>query len=209
MQIKLVGVRQGLLWKEIVKQKIFNQSKVLHLTNNDEKSRFQLKTYYEGVKRNDITNKEAIASRIYFNSIYGKEFIRFESDVQNNAINYFSTIIAAVIAKELVTYGIDTKIGIWHKSETNAFNLCYDLIEPYRPIIDYFNFYYKKKLRDPLSVDNRNRIISLLEVKIFHEGKMVKLQTSIKMLVKQYYSFLKEEKTELNFPEIMETNFEI
>ena len=36
----------------------------------------------------DLTNKEGIASRVYFNELFGSTFKRFDETIVNYALNY-------------------------------------------------------------------------------------------------------------------------
>ena len=53
-----------------------------------------------------------------------------------------------MIARDLICYGFEPSIGLFHKSELNSFNLADDVIEPFRPFVDLFvasKFDYEEK----------------------------------------------------------------
>ena len=74
------------LWTEIVKNKISNQSKLLKRV---EKPGFEmLMREMDGVELGDKTNREAQAARLYFKSLFGREFKRWSDDSVSICLNY-------------------------------------------------------------------------------------------------------------------------
>ena len=66
------------LWTLIIKNKILNQSLLLKKAHKRE---FDLiLSYYEEVITGDKTNREGPAAKIYFNALFGKNFIRHNND---------------------------------------------------------------------------------------------------------------------------------
>jgi CRISP-associated protein Cas1 len=51
-------------------------------------------------------------------------------------MNYGYAILRGAIARGLVAHGFLPSIGLFHRSEQNAFNLADDVIEPFRPLVD-------------------------------------------------------------------------
>ncbi len=191
------------LWQEIAKAKIKNQIITLERTTKEEKTIKKLYQYYDEVELYDKTNREGLAAKIYFRSLYGSEFIRFYDDAINAALNYAYTIIKSAITRILAVYGINTYLGIKHKSKTNNFNLCYDLIEPYRAIIDEYIYDYKNIITYPLSSEFRTELINLLNKEVICESKKCTIEYSIELLVKSYIKSIKSNKVLLSFPKIV------
>ena len=191
------------LWNLIVKKKISNQIKVLDMHINDEDVINKLKQFQEEVTDGDIANREGLSAKMYFRSLFGNDFIRFEDDSINAALNYGYTIIKSAIVRELSVMGLNTYLGINHHSKTNAFNLAYDLIEPYRAVID--NFVYKKidKLTYPLSFEIRKEIVNLLNEIVEVNSKKYSLEFSISLFVKSYIRSLDTGIIELELPTII------
>lgn len=135
-QIKWVDNVCGKVWKSIIEEKIRNQSFVLNTNMKVEKSN-QLLEYSDAVEEHDTTNREGHAAKVYFNSLFGNDFIRgSDKDTRNAYLNYGYAIILSAINREIVSYGYLTQLGIHHIGETNPFNLGCDLMEPLRPLID-------------------------------------------------------------------------
>lgn len=135
-QIELGKVRKKQLWQTIIQQKIRNQASVLKSIEAYTEA-ILLENMANKVTSGDPKNHEAQASQKYFKTVFGKDFIRRNENLINAALNYGYSIIRSAIARQLVAYGFLPALGLQHKSEQNAFNLADDLIEPYRPYIDY------------------------------------------------------------------------
>ncbi len=61
------------LWARIVRQKIINQAKLLDKLNTETSK--QLYALADDIKSGDSDNKEGLASKIYFRSLFGKNFL--------------------------------------------------------------------------------------------------------------------------------------
>ncbi len=195
---------KSILWKSIVKKKIENEIVVLQMTSQDEKVIEKLKKFYNEVTDGDTTNREGLAAKMYFRSMFGSEFIRFYDDALNSALSYGYTIIKSCILRTLVKYGLNTFLGIHHKSITNNFNLAYDLIEPYRSIIDNYLYYIQDELTYPLSFNIRKSLIDLLNQEVMCNNMHCTIEYSIDLLVKSYIKSLEEKKDLLIFPNLID-----
>jgi CRISPR-associated protein Cas1 len=122
-------------WMEIVKVKIANQAFVLHAFGIDTSERLQ--GYAKRVRSGDSENIEAQAAAIYFPALFGRGFVRAQESWINAALDYGYAVMRGACARALVAYGMLPSIGLFHDSEQNAFNLADDLIEPYRPLVDF------------------------------------------------------------------------
>lgn len=61
---------------------------------------------------------------------------RYASDVINALLNYGYTVLAGEIAKFVNGIGLDPYYGFYHKSDTSFQALVYDIIEPFRWLVD-------------------------------------------------------------------------
>ncbi|MCB5191392.1 type II CRISPR-associated endonuclease Cas1 [Methylobacillus arboreus] len=125
-------------WAEIVKVKIRNQAKCLKLLKRGDVER--LESYANRVRSGDSENMEAQASSYYFPQIFGAGFHRAKDCWINAALDYGYAIIRGAVTRALVAHGFQPNIGLFHRSEQNAFNLADDLIEPYRALVDLHVF---------------------------------------------------------------------
>lgn len=126
---------KGIVWAEIVADKIFKQMELLYeLGQNDEAE--LLSSYLNQIEEADKSNREGHAAKVYFNAIFGKKFTRKSENVVNAALNYGYSIILSSFNREISSAGYLTQIGIFHDNMFNHFNLSCDLMEPFRILVD-------------------------------------------------------------------------
>ena len=121
------------LWKQTVEAKIYQQKEVLRKN----KLPFEAMVgYMNEVKSGDSTNMEGIAAQHYWKYLFD-DFIRDrKGDAPNNFLNFGYAILRSMVARALVSSGLNPTIGIFHKNKYNAYCLADDIMEPYRPYVD-------------------------------------------------------------------------
>lgn len=125
------------VWRKIIQAKIRNQANVLKKVDQNEKAE-QLMGYANEVEPGDPANREGHAAKVYFNALFGDDFYRDADDIRNSVLNYGYTILLSCFNREISASGYLTQLGLWHHNTGNPFNLGSDLMESFRPIIDYF-----------------------------------------------------------------------
>lgn len=190
-------------WNQIVKRKIENSIRVLEMTSKEEFPISKLNEYINEVIDGDSKNREGLAAKIYFRSIFGSDFIRFYDDNINVALNYGYTILASAIIRNLAVYGLNTYLGIHHNSKINNFNLAYDFLEPYRSVIDKFVYDNKDDIVLPLSFEFRKKLINLLNKEVMHQNKKYTIEYSISLLIKSYIKSFSTGEIKLDLPTII------
>lgn len=65
---------------------------------------------------------------------------RYASDIINALLNYGYTVLAGEIAKFVNGMGLDPYYGFYHKQDTSFQALVYDIIEPFRWLVEYSVF---------------------------------------------------------------------
>lgn len=178
-QISWKDKDKNILWAEIVKNKIINQALLLKKIKSD-KSQL-LTSYIDEVTTGDKTNREGHAAKVYFNALFGNNFVRNNDDKINAALNYGYAILLSTINKEVISNGYLTQLGIHHKNEFNEFNLTCDIMEPFRVIID--NFVYYNQGRE-LDTNYKLDIVNIFNNTYKYNGKKYTLKDIIKMFVK-------------------------
>lgn len=160
-QLEAGEVLKKQLWKQIVEAKIRNQSGLLlQLGKSGEK----LKPLYSNVKSGDTDNREGIAARIYFQELFGTDFVRDRTQPGLNMfLNYGYTILRAAVARSVVSSGLFPAIGLYHHNRSNAFPLVDDLMEPYRPYVDevVYNM-WQTQVVEKLDKDAKAKLINIL-----------------------------------------------
>lgn len=178
-QIKWKTTDKDKIWSEIVKNKIMNQALLLKKTKSD-KYKLVL-SYIDEVVDGDKTNREGHAAKVYFNALFGNDFVRNSDDSINAALNYGYAILLSTINKEIINNGYLTQLGIHHKNEFNEFNLTCDLMEPFRIVIDNFVYYNQERKID---TEYKLDIVNILNGTFKYQGKNYTLKDIIKMYVK-------------------------
>lgn len=176
--------RMGTLWTKIVVHKISNQIKVLEVMNLPATS---LIDSLDELEFNDVTNQEAVVARKYFPILFDKGFTRRSGSAINAALNYGYSIILACINQEIVANGYLTNLGIHHQSEENQFNLGSDLMEQFRPIVDYW--VANQKFTE-LTPDVKYGLVRLLNLEINFNNKTMLLKNALTEYVRGCLEYL-------------------
>lgn len=159
-QINTGEVLKKQLWKQIVERKIRNQANLLDKIGLDGNV---LRPFYSNVKSGDTDNREGIAARIYFQELFGGDFVR-ERDASgiNALLNYGYIVLRATVARSLVSSGLFPALGIFHHNRSNAFPLADDIMEPYRPYVDEVVYDLNKKGNTDLTKEVKGELINVL-----------------------------------------------
>ena len=134
-QIQWSKESKALLWQAIIREKIRQQA--VHLKELNHLREYELLCgYIEQVQPLDATNREGHAAKVYFNTMFGMDFIRGADRSENAALNYGYSILLSAFNREIVASGYLTQLGIFHDNQFNHFNLSSDLMEPFRILVD-------------------------------------------------------------------------
>lgn len=121
------------LWQMLVRAKIENQAVNLVLCGRDDAP---LRAMASLVGSGDPDNTEARAARTYWPRLF-IDFVREDgADKRNALLNYGYAVVRSGVARALVAAGFVPALGLKHASQTNAFNLADDMVEPFRPFVD-------------------------------------------------------------------------
>lgn len=192
------------LWQLIVQAKITNQYKVLKLLGKNPNMVIQLKNFCKDVTEGDITNREAHAAKVYFNELMGCSFSRGNDELLlNSGLDYGYAIFRSYLAKLCVGYGLNSQLGIHHKNEYNRFNLVDDLIEPFRPFVDYYTYSLLKN-EEYFKIEHRHRLVNLLNHKILYNKKKMFLCNVMEEYVSNIASCIIKKQLETEFPDIQQ-----
>ena len=121
-------------WKLIVVAKIKMQAAALESIGEAPTT---LSMMARRVASGDSRNVEAQAARYYWPLMMGRQFRRnIDSKDVNSLLNYGYTILRTATVRAVVAAGLHPSIGLHHSNQSNAFALAYDLMEPFRPLVD-------------------------------------------------------------------------
>ncbi len=136
------------LWQQIVRRKIQEQAVTLEHAGQSAKSLYRLR---DKVKSGDLQNCEAQAARQYWTLLMGNNFRRHdEGDAVNSLLNYGYAIVRAMVARALVGTGLHPALGLHHKNQYNGLCLADDIMEPFRPWVDWLVYRWVKNGGNPI-----------------------------------------------------------
>lgn len=134
-QVKVSEPRRKQVWQALVSAKIRQQAFVLQHFKGTSAG---LDAMSSRVRSGDPDNLEAQAAQRYWVQLFGKEFRRDRAaDGTNALLNYGYAILRAAVARAIVAAGLIPSLGVFHKNRSNPFCLADDLLEPYRPFVDW------------------------------------------------------------------------
>lgn len=183
-QMEIPQARKKILWNEIVRAKILSQANNLAKINKSEAYQLLL-NYSLNIVDDDITNREGHAAKVYFNSLFGKDFSRDDDNDINKFLNYGYSIILSAINREVKILGYLTELGVHHIGESNSFNLSCDLMEPLRSLVDSL------VINNDVNNDNfKLKFIEMLSLKVKYLNKEIFLDNAIKLYVEDLMNYL-------------------
>ncbi|MFM1854151.1 MAG: hypothetical protein RL164_1469 [Bacteroidota bacterium] len=154
------------LWQQTIKCKIENQAAVLEKLGIDGN---RLKLLASKVLSGDSSNLEAQAAAYYWQQLYGSHFVRSRKMESPNAqLNYGYAILRSLVARALSASGMYPSVGIHHRNKYNPFCLADDIMEPYRPFVDWqvINMFDDTELETGLTKNQKIKLLSLPQLDI-------------------------------------------
>lgn len=184
-QISWKSPTKDKVWTKIVEDKILKQC--LHLKQLKKEEHILLSEYISQIELGDITNREGHSAKVYFNSLFGKDFSRKKNNLINCALDYGYSIILSAFNREIVSAGYITQIGISHSNRFNQFNFASDLMEPFRILVD--KKVYNMKLKN-FGSDEKIKLVQILneEIRIFNRYEYV--NNAVKIYCKSVFDAL-------------------
>jgi CRISPR-associated protein Cas1 len=83
------------------------------------------------------------------------------SDVINGLLNYGFSILYSEVAKQLNALGLDSFVGFYHRNHASHLALVYDMVEPFRHIVDRSMFEIQDQIRKQDYAFSRQGIVVL------------------------------------------------
>lgn len=148
------------LWKEIIQAKITQQAEVIATLGQPDAP---LRYWAKSVKNGDPENCEGQAARYYFQNFFGKDFRRDRDQAGINAmLNYGYTILRSAVIRAIVGAGLHPSLALHHCNQYNSMRLADDLMEPFRPLVDFCVFKLARQGKDDVTPDVKKELVSLL-----------------------------------------------
>ncbi len=190
-------------WKQIIERKIMNQAKVLEKYNLNS---VQVYECARNVKSGDLTNKEAVAARVYWDLLIDTDWERNRfGEYPNNFLNYGYAILRAATARALIGSGLLPTLGIHHHNKYDAYALANDMMEPYRPFVDDEVIKYMRENPEEKEIKSvfKKSILQVL-VRDVDMGNMTRpLMVALSMTSASLVRVFKKETASLCLPEFI------
>lgn len=176
------------IWGQIVRSKISRQAEVLDQLGG---SGVRLRRIASKVGNGDPTNCEAEAAKMYWKDLFGYEFRRNAEDGVNARLNYGYAVLRATVARYVCAHGLSPSLGIHHKNAANPMCLVDDLMEPFRPLIDWT--VAKMKFTDErISKNEKMNLVHVMTQKVRSQGNPVVFESLIRTTVLSFYRICSE-----------------
>ncbi|MCM1295353.1 MAG: type II CRISPR-associated endonuclease Cas1 [Muribaculaceae bacterium] len=204
LQNNISKPRKKQLWQQIIRRKLEGQAECLRAFKKDKEAE-KLELLAKQVNSNDSDNKEAEGARLYFPALFGSGFTRGEDNAINGSLNYAYAIVRSLIARQLCARGFECAFGIFHKSQLNAFNLADDMIEPFRPIIDFFveNIRIYSNGAGEL---NKRELFGIVNLEVDSGGQKHSLSNAVERLAESLLAYFKGEREDIVMPRLVGMN---
>ncbi len=199
-QIKTSEPLKKQLWKQTVEAKIKNQAALLCRLGLDNKD---LLLISKNVKSGDMTGRESLAAKIYWNRMYGKEFVRDRYGFPpNNLLNYGYTVLRAAVARALTGSGLLPTFGIHHHNRYNAYCLADDIMEPYRPFVDsqVYDIYLRYPETQDLSKEIKAELLQFLTFDVSLKKTTRPLMIALSQTTASLTKCITGESRNINYP---------
>lgn len=187
-QVSWLSAVKEEVWTSIVREKIRKQADFLRELGKEREENL-LRSYISELVSGDVTNREGLAAKVYFNGLFGMDFTREESSPTNAALNYGYALLLSVVNKEIAYNGYITQLGLFHDNVFNSFNLTSDLMEPFRILVDrlVYNSRFAK-----FETEEKRSMLQLFEQEISIDGQVQVFANAIKVYVRSVFQALNE-----------------
>ena len=187
-QIAVKEQTKAILWQKIIQNKIRNQAFVLSHTGH-KKAGDKLIDMAKQVRLNDSSFVESRAAALYFKTLFGIDFSRSDLCFTNSALNYGYAIVRAAIVRAVCISGLLSWFGIRHANAFNQFNLCDDIIEPFRAFVD-MRVLSLKSDSEFLGKAHKHALIENLQSEVQLNDKKIPLIRAVNHFVQSFRSAL-------------------
>jgi len=129
--------KRGELWQQLISTKLATQAHALRRLKRN--GALRLERLATQVQHGDKSNAEGQGAKHYWINLFPDTFRRSKEgaeDPLNIRLNYGYAVLRSMIARALVSSGLNGTLGLGHCNAGNAFNLADDFIEPYRFLVD-------------------------------------------------------------------------
>jgi CRISPR-associated protein Cas1 len=187
------------LWQQLVKSKIAHQAAVIEALGQPV---VPIRALIAEVKSGDPDNIEAQAARRYWPMVFGSDFRRDQGAGGVNALlNYGYMIIRSTVARYIMAAGLHPSFGLHHSNDFNAMRLVDDVMEPFRPYVDFTVYNLKKMGLEEVTPDTKRILAGLPETEMVGRRGSTAMRQCIQNLCISLSQVFTGEAQELDLPE--------
>lgn len=189
------------LWQSLVRAKIRQQGAVLERMG---KPAGPFDLLARQVRSGDPDNIEAQAARRYWPLLMGDEFRRDRQAGGTNArLNYGYTVLRSGVARAVAAAGLHPSVGLHHSNRGNAMCLVDDLMEPFRPLVDFLVTRLRTDGEESITTDTKARLAGVLALDLATARGTTPVATCLERLAASVASIFENRKGELDLPEAL------
>lgn len=188
------------LWAQLVKGKLRQQAAVMEACGE---SAALITALLPKVRAGDPDNIEAQAARRYWSRVFGEDFRRDrDANGANALLNYGYTILRSATARAVLAAGLHPSLGLHHSNRQNPMRLVDDLMEPFRPVVDWRVLQLQRAGVQTVSPDAKRNLAKTMYLDLDTEAGRTPVMVCLQRLagsLAQAYSG-EREKLDLPFP---------
>jgi CRISPR-associated protein Cas1 len=175
-------------WRRVLAAKLNNQIHSLQLIDNQNPLAAS-----EAIQSQDEARCARIYFRAYFRAMdaYDQNRANRHAGWLNGLLNYGYAVLSALVHRSITIHGLLPHIGIHHKPRYGAWPLVYDLMEPFRPVVDGLTAAFvtgRSTTGQDIAMEDYGRFIgsNLREFRIPHTRYSVKLVDALDFVVRSF-----------------------
>lgn len=198
-QLSITEPTRKRLWQQIIRQKIREQAATLNLLGKDAT---RLNYLSKTIKTGDSGNCEAVAAQAYWKLLFGADFRR-DIDLSgiNSLLNYGYAIVRAMVARSICGAGLHPTLGLFHRNQYNALCLADDLMEPFRPWVDFLVFKLAEQELLEINRQSKQELLALLSQPVIYTAKKMPFMVATHYLMANLKRCYNKEEKDIYYPE--------
>lgn len=186
------------LWAQVVKAKLQQQAAVLGACGE---SATLVSTLIARVRSGDPDNIEAQGARRYWSRVFGEDFRRDrEAGGVNGFLNYAYTLLRSATARAVLAAGLHPSLGLHHSNDQNPMRLVDDLMEPFRPLMDWRVLRLWRKGAETLMPEGKRELAHSLYLDLDTEAGSTPVMVCLQRLANSLAQVFSGEREQLDLP---------
>jgi CRISP-associated protein Cas1 len=186
------------LWASIVQCKLRQQAAVLEAVGA---AHMPLERLARQVKTGDGANAEAQGARLYWPLLMGPLFRRDQqADGLNALLNYGYTVLRAATARAVVAAGLHPSLGLHHSHDNNPMRLVDDVMEPFRPVIDWTVWHLQQQGPCVVNADTKRVLVKSLYLDLQTDAGITPVMVALQKLATSLAQVMVKERRQLDLP---------